>query len=85
MADQVLGKMAEIGVHFSRLAEVGKTSIEDDLLIHVQELICILSDLGSIVGDQYNRDPFVLVQFFYKFEEIFPGLSVQGGSGLIQD
>lgn len=63
--------MAEVVVHFSRPAEVGKTSIEDDLLIQVQELICILADLGSVMGDQYNRDTFVLVQLFYKLEEVF--------------
>ncbi len=68
----MLGEMSEVLMHFSRLAEVGKASIKDDPLINIQEFVRVLADLSSVVSDQYNRNPFVLVKLFDELEETFP-------------
>lgn len=60
----MLGKMTEVSAHFLRLAEVGEAPVKNDLLIQIQELVGIFSDLCRVMGDQNDRDPLTYIEFF---------------------
>ena len=50
VADEMLGKGAEVFFHLFRLAEIGKASIKNDLLVQIQELTGILADIRVLCG-----------------------------------
>src|SRR4030042_1057455 len=85
MADEMLGKGAEVSFHFLRLAEIREASVKNDLLVQIQELTCILADMRRVMRDDDEGNALILVQLFYQSKKMFASLGVQSGARLVQD
>ena len=59
--------MAKVPVHFRRAAEIGKTAVENNLLVQIQKPVCVLSDVRGVMGYQDDCYAFLAFPLFSFF------------------